>query len=190
MPDKNLFTGGWVLAFSLALAGCNSGSDTPQTGGNDDGQQTDILLEPGANEALLYYKRSDENYTGWGLHLWNDAAAGCDGLAEGVPTDWASPRLPDGVSDTYGAWYRIPMREAGNCLNFIMHKGDEKDIGGVDHRWHFDDLGNRIFTLSGWMPTLWCSRVRPVLTGSNCDTTPMPALPWMTPIKHWPADRS
>nr|WP_297400531.1 pullulanase-type alpha-1,6-glucosidase [uncultured Marinobacter sp.] len=149
MPDKNLFTGGWVLAFSLALAGCNSGSDTPQTGGNDDGQQTDILLEPGANEALLYYKRSDENYTGWGLHLWNDAAAGCDGLAEGVPTDWASPRLPDGVSDTYGAWYRIPMREAGNCLNFIMHKGDEKDIGGVDHRWHFDDLGNRIFTLSG-----------------------------------------
>ncbi|MEC7814836.1 MAG: pullulanase-type alpha-1,6-glucosidase, partial [Pseudomonadota bacterium] len=50
---------------------------------------------------------------------------------------------------TYGAYYFIPMREAGNCLNFIMHKGDEKDLGGLDHRWHFDALAPRIFTLSG-----------------------------------------
>src|SRR5690554_6309160 len=41
------------------------------------------------------------------------------------------------------------MREAGDCLNFIVHKGDEKDIGGQDHRWHFGALGNRIFTVSG-----------------------------------------
>jgi len=140
MPDQKLIAGGFALAMVLALAGCKK---------DDDDQPTDALLEPGANEALLYYKRPDENYGGWGLHLWNNAAAGCDGLAEGVPTDWNAPRLPDGISDTYGAYYFIPMREAGNCLNFIVHKGDEKDIGGTDHRWHFDDLGNRIFTLSG-----------------------------------------
>ena len=34
-------------------------------------------------------------------------------------------------------------------MNFIMHKGDEKDLGGLDHRWHFGALGDRIFTLSG-----------------------------------------
>ncbi|MEO9524860.1 pullulanase-type alpha-1,6-glucosidase [Marinobacter alexandrii] len=140
MPDQKLMAGSFALTMVLALTGCKK----------DEGEQpAEALLEPGVNEALLYYKRPDENYTGWGLHLWNNAAAGCDGLAENVPTDWNTPRLPDGISDTYGAYYFIPMREAGNCLNFIVHKGDEKDIGGTDHRWHFDDLGNRIFTLSG-----------------------------------------
>jgi len=149
MPEKKLVAGSWVLALSLILTGCNTEND-PNSPDKDNGnKQSEELLEPGDNEALLYYKRTDENYSGWGLHLWNDAAAGCDGLAEGVATEWSSPRLPDGVSDTYGAYYFIPMREAGNCLNFIMHNGDEKDIGGLDHRWHFDDLGNRIFTLSG-----------------------------------------
>ncbi|WP_375192406.1 pullulanase-type alpha-1,6-glucosidase [Marinobacter sp.] len=146
MPEQRLVAGGLMLALSLALTGCNSASDDPVTGG---GGQAEPLLEPGENEALLYYKRTDENYSGWGLHLWNTPADGCDGLAEGVATEWSTPRLPDGINDTYGAYYRIPMREAGECLNFIMHKGDEKDLGGVDHRWHFGALGNRIFTLSG-----------------------------------------
>lgn len=147
MPEQRLVAGSLVLAFSLALTACNSGSDDPATGGG--GGQADPLLEPGENEALLYYKRADENYSGWGLHLWNNPADGCDGLAEGVATEWNTPRLPDGINNTYGAYYLIPMREAGECLNFIMHKGDEKDLGGQDHRWHFDALGNRIFTLSG-----------------------------------------
>ncbi|GBO90066.1 pullulanase-type alpha-1,6-glucosidase [Marinobacter salsuginis] len=150
MPEQKLVAGSLALAFSLVLAGCNSGSDNPAPDdGTGGGGQTDALLEPGENEALLYYKRPDENYSGWGLHLWNNPADGCDGLAEGVPTEWSSPRLPDGISDTYGAWYLIPMREAGECMNFIMHKGDEKDLGGLDHRWHFGALGDRIFTLSG-----------------------------------------
>ncbi|WP_297792407.1 pullulanase-type alpha-1,6-glucosidase [uncultured Marinobacter sp.] len=149
MPEQKLVAGSWVLALSLILTGCNLETDIPSPDKNNGNQPSEELLEPGENEALLYYKRTDESYSGWGLHLWNDAAAGCDGLAEGVATEWSSPRLPDGISDTYGAYFFIPMREAGNCLNFIVHKDNEKDIGGVDHRWHFDDLGNRIFTLSG-----------------------------------------
>lgn len=150
MPEQRLVATSLMLVFSLALAGCNSGSDSPaMDDGANSGGQSGALLEPGENEALLYYKRPDENYSGWGLHLWNNPADGCDGLADGVPPEWNSPRLPDGISDTYGAWYLIPMREAGECMNFIMHKGDEKDLGDVDHRWHFGALGDRIFTLSG-----------------------------------------
>lgn len=142
MPVNLPTAGGWVLALSLTLTGCKTGTENP-------GGETDALLEPGENEGLLYYKRPDADYAGWGLHLWNDAASGCDGLAEDVPTSWEEPRLPDGISDTYGAYFFIPMRDAGNCLTFIMHKGDEKDLGGLDHRWHFDALAPRIFTLSG-----------------------------------------
>src|SRR5690554_1016668 len=122
MPVNLPTAGGWVLALSLTLTGCKTGTENP-------GGETDALLEPGENEGLLYYKRPDADYAGWGLHLWNDAASGCDGLAEDVPTSWEEPRLPDGISDTYGAYFFIPMRDAGNCLTFIMHKGDEKDLG-------------------------------------------------------------
>lgn len=143
MPQQKRIAGGWTLALMLVLVGCKH--DVPPTEENEN----DGLLTPGPNEALLYYQREDDNYEGWGLHLWNDTAAGCDGLAEGVPTEWNSPRLADGVSDSYGAYYFIPLRDAGNCLNFIMHRGDDKDLGGQDHRWHLEELGNRIFTISG-----------------------------------------
>ena len=149
MPDHKLVAGGWALALSLALVGCNSGSSNSSSDADDSGSDTNALLEPGENEAIVYYKRPEGDYDGWGLHLWNDAASGCDGLAENVPTEWSDPRIHDGINDTYGAYYIIPMREGGDCMNFIMHKGDEKDLGGMDHRWHFGTLGNRIFTLSG-----------------------------------------
>lgn len=148
MPDHKLVAGGWVLALSLALVGCNSGSSSSSDTDNSGGDST-ALLEPGENEAILYYKRPEGDYDGWGLHLWNDSASGCDGLAGDVPTEWSEPRSHDGVNETYGAYYIIPMRDGGDCMNFIMHKGDEKDLGDDDHRWHFGALGNRIFTLSG-----------------------------------------
>src|SRR5690554_4088179 len=148
MPDQTRLLGGLIFSLALTHTGCNSdsGSDSPDSGGEP---PSDELLEPGPNEALLYYKRPDASYDGWRLHLWNDSGAGCDGLPQGVATEWDSPRRADGVSDTYGAWYRIPMREAGNCFHFIMHKGDDKDLGGQDHRWHFEALGQRVFTVSG-----------------------------------------
>ncbi|AHI33367.1 hypothetical protein AU15_18615 [Marinobacter salarius] len=66
-----------------------------------------------------------------------------------MPTEWTDPHTSSGVNDTYGAYYIIPMRDGGDCMNFIMHKGDEKDLGDNDKRWHFGALGNRIFTISG-----------------------------------------
>ncbi len=150
MPDHKLVAGGWALALSLVLVGCNSGSsNSPSDPDDSGGGDSTALLEPGENEAILYYKRPEGDYDGWGLHLWNDTASGCDGLAEGVPTEWSDPHPYNGVNDTYGAYYVIPMRDGGDCMNFIMHKGDEKDLGGTDKRWHFGALGNRIFTLSG-----------------------------------------
>ncbi len=149
MPDHKLVAGGWALALSLVLVGCNSGSSSSSDSGDTGGGDSTALLEPGENEAILYYKRPAGDYDDWGLHLWNDSASGCDGLAEGVPTEWSDPRTHSGINDTYGAYYIIPMRESGDCMNFIMHKGNEKDLGDGDKRWHFGALGNRIFTLSG-----------------------------------------
>lgn len=102
-------------------------------------------LEPGAEEALLYYKRADGNYAGWGPHLWN--TPDCNGSQSETP--WDQPLAPAGSDPNYGAYYRIPLTADAGCLNLIMHKGDEKDLGGGDLTWRFDELGRRAFTLSG-----------------------------------------
>nr|BFE77871.1 hypothetical protein GCM10020093_004720 [Planobispora longispora] len=72
--------------------------------------------------ATVHYNRPDKDYDGWGLHLWGD------GLADGVPTEWASPRQPDGA-DSYGAFWKIPLKDASLPVNYIIHKGDTKDPG-------------------------------------------------------------
>ncbi|GAA4192227.1 hypothetical protein GCM10022252_33280 [Streptosporangium oxazolinicum] len=72
--------------------------------------------------ATVHYSRPDKAYDGWGLHLWGD------GLADGVPTEWAAPRPPDGV-DSYGAFWRVPLKDASLPANFIVHRGDTKDPG-------------------------------------------------------------
>ncbi|MGP4842714.1 pullulanase-type alpha-1,6-glucosidase [Marinobacter sp. 1Y8] len=133
----------FLITASLMMTGCESDNDNPTDPTGTD--PTEALIEPGPNEAILYYLREDSGYDGWGLHLWNTES--CTGAA--TPTEWGTPLLPDSMNETYGAYYRIPVTDDGDCLNFIMHQGDNKDLGGNDHQWHFNELGRRIFTLSG-----------------------------------------
>ena len=68
----------------------------------------------------IRYNRPDGDYEGWGLHLWGD------GLDPSEVTEWADPKLPDGFDD-YGAYFNIQLQDATQPVNFIIHKGDEKD---------------------------------------------------------------
>jgi hypothetical protein len=72
--------------------------------------------------AEISYHRPDGAYTGWGLHLWGD------GLADGVATEWTAPRQPDRV-DAFGAHWTVPVSNVDAAVNFIVHKGDDKDTG-------------------------------------------------------------
>lgn len=70
----------------------------------------------------VHYGRPDGDYSGWGLHLWGD------GLAPGTATEWTAPRPPDGT-DTFGAFWHVPVSDPAKPVNFIVHKGDVKDPG-------------------------------------------------------------
>lgn len=72
--------------------------------------------------ATVHYSRPGKDYDGWGLHLWGDA------LADGAGTEWATPRQPDGT-DSFGAFWKVPLKDASVPLNYIIHKGDTKDPG-------------------------------------------------------------
>ncbi len=87
--------------------------------------QGDATHHPNAAAALgktvIHYKRADGNYDGWGLHLWGDA------ISPGEATTWDSPKLPTGFDD-YGAYFEIALADPTKPVNFIVHKGDDKDV--------------------------------------------------------------
>lgn len=111
----------------------------------------DPIVRAGENELVIFYNRADSNFEGWILHLWNNTS--CDAYADFASdggTDWATGQAQTGIDPNYGAYWVINLKaDAATCANFIVHKGDDKDIGGGDLQ--ADLSGDRmIWTLSGF----------------------------------------
>ncbi|EOC1775195.1 pullulanase-type alpha-1,6-glucosidase [Vibrio fluvialis] len=104
---------------------------------------------PTYSEAVVYYHRSDANYAGWGLHLWNGGS--CDSVADDTlnSVSWGAPLSYTTIDGDYGAEFHIPLKaEHGNCMNFIIHNGDDKALGGDDLQLDFSK-GNTLYTEHG-----------------------------------------
>ena len=156
-----------LLCLMAMLSGCNtnapSGGDTDNDNDLPDNENPTTLpepiYEPKANEAVIYYKRNDHlgddgrvdkaAYQGWGLHLWEDDRDSVQGELSN-PTSWDAPLSGSAVDENYGLVLVVSMNtEAWNDFLFIVHKGDEKDIGGKDWQFDRETLGNRIFLFEG-----------------------------------------
>jgi pullulanase len=108
------------------------------------------VITAGENELVIFYNRADSNFEGWILHLWNnDSCNAYADFASDAGTDWAIGQAQTGIDPNYGAYWVINLKSGfDNCANFIVHKGDEKDIGGGDLQ--ADLSGDRmIWALSG-----------------------------------------
>lgn len=77
---------------------------------------------------IIHYNRPAGDYgtpsadfnTYWGLHLWGEAIAASEGTA------WTSPKPFFGVDD-YGAYVAIKLQDKTKPVNYIIHKGNDKD---------------------------------------------------------------
>ncbi|MBY8872553.1 pullulanase-type alpha-1,6-glucosidase [Micromonospora sp. PLK6-60] len=98
--------------------------------------EPDPAVEEGT--AVIHWRKADGNYDGWGLHLWDGAAN---------PTDWSSPLKPTTI-DSFGAVFRVPLAAGATGLNYIIHKGDEKDQPD-DQRLDFASAGREVWLLAG-----------------------------------------
>jgi hypothetical protein len=104
----------------------------------------------------IHYHRSDDNYTGWGVHLWESFEKVQDGkiVAPKNKSDmpimaisWSSPLMPTG-KDGFGVYWQVKADEFRNGkYNYIIHKGDSKDCA-KDSVW-FSNQGNTIFINQG-----------------------------------------
>ena len=80
-----------------------SGSTVARTGEPGDPTKTLPAVPRNANEVILFYKRADNTYTGWGLHLFPKDPAGDSW------TTWAAPYAYEGIDPQYGAYFRIAL---------------------------------------------------------------------------------
>ncbi|HBY08845.1 MAG TPA: hypothetical protein DEH22_14110, partial [Chloroflexi bacterium] len=89
--------------------------------------------------AILHYTRRNTDYDGWGLHIWGPTAV--------AGITWTAPYQPTGQDD-YGLIWEVPMSAGADLLNFIVHRGDEKDPG-PDQVMSFPAVGCEIWLTQG-----------------------------------------
>ena len=82
---------------------------------------------PPAGTIAINYSRCDNNYDGWGVHLWKDPGTPLPGV------EWQKPMMPSGKTD-FGVYWHVKADEFGpkTKVNYIIHKGDTKEQGGKD----------------------------------------------------------
>lgn len=83
---------------------------------------------PPEGSVAINYNRCDGNYQDWGAHLWQRGPGG-----PAIPgVTWASPMAPTGKND-FGVYWHVKLSEfPDGKVNYIIHKGDNKDQGGRD----------------------------------------------------------
>lgn len=100
------------------------------------------LYTAAADEAVIYYKRADNDYTDWGLHLWSGDIK--------EATSWYDAWPLAGISEAHGAFYIVPLKSADwKEFKFIVHRGNSKDLGGLDHSYSREKVGVDMFTYEG-----------------------------------------
>lgn len=85
------------------------------TGGYD--MPTPVAAASG-NQAVIYYNREDQDFSGWTLHIWS--AGECTGSAV-ASTDWENGLQPDGIDPEFGVYWIVDAMDENSCINFIPH---------------------------------------------------------------------
>ncbi|HJW12034.1 MAG TPA: pullulanase-associated domain-containing protein, partial [Albitalea sp.] len=82
---------------------------------------------PPAGFIAINYNRCDNNYEGWGAHLWKNPGIPLTGI------EWQKPMPPTGKTD-FGPYWHADLKDFGSSgkVNYIIHKGDSKEQGGRD----------------------------------------------------------
>ena len=124
MPNTNLPAVLAAIAMALTVGACGGGGGGGGFSGGGGSSSSSSSSSSSALSLTIHYKRIAGDYTGWGLHLWNDTG-GTPAIASSVATSWTSPRAFDGVVSGWDT-ATIPLVNANANLNFIVHDGDAK----------------------------------------------------------------
>ena len=91
---------------------------------------------------ILHYRRMKKDYKGWGLHVWGPT------LDE---TAWNTPLMPMG-EDEYGIFWVVRMAKGAEVLNYIIHRGEEKDYW-QDQQLNLIETGREVWLIESTADT-------------------------------------
>lgn len=110
-------------------------------------------IVPSSSQAVIYYQRADQDYDGWILHAWNNES--CNGYADfddpgrsNTGTEWTVGLSSTGTDSNYGIYWLVDTKAAGACINYIVHKGNDKDPNDNDQKVVFE-ASRSAFVVSG-----------------------------------------
>jgi len=149
----------------------------------DPSNETPLPFTLSDSQAAIFYKRSDTDYDGWGLHLWNDGH--CNALADNSfnGVTWDAPKQADGFDSERGAFYILDLNQPGGCFYFIVHNGDNKALGDADAVMDLTQ-GNIAFTQHGSSAITYSGEAGPAqasLSGYAAHWVDSNTLLWHTP---------
>lgn len=93
----------------------------------------------------VHYRRTAGDYEGWQMHTWG--AAKDPGWNQG----WNASG-----SDSFGAYYDIPLNADNGSVGYLFHKGDWKDHNGQDQSYALKAGANEIWRIQD-DPTTYAS---------------------------------
>lgn len=94
---------------------------------------------PADGTAVIYYRRADAQYQGWGLYVFGDTPD--------TPPSFDQPLQPTGT-DVFGTYYVVRLQANAQQVGLIIHRNGEKDPG-PDQFLRPTTLGRRLWIVSG-----------------------------------------
>ncbi|WP_082034362.1 pullulanase [Cohnella kolymensis] len=96
-----------------------------------------------ANTVRIHYERTDNNYSGLGLWVWDDAAS--------PSIVWPSDAVPFSAEqvDRYGAYLDIPLKAAAQKIGFLVVNRTTGEKDGGDKAFNLLDRYNRLWIKQG-----------------------------------------
>lgn len=82
----------------------------------------EVHAAPGKTLRIHYY-RAQNDYAGWGLHIWGD------GIRLPRRVTWSSPLPPSGVNDK-GIYFDIVLTDPSRPVSMVLHRGDVRQAAG------------------------------------------------------------
>ena len=84
---------------------------------------------PKDGEVVLYYALTNGDYTGWGLHAFNEGQCTSWAMFDGpggetTGTSWGIPIDPVGVDPNFGVYWVMDLTDNRNCGNWIPYNFD------------------------------------------------------------------
>ena len=87
---------------------------------------------------ILHSRRLQADFDGWGLHVWGDT---------NEEVTWQDPLPPTGQTE-HGMFWVVRILYGAAELNYIVHKGDEKDPG-PDQILEFSEKRCKVWLVEG-----------------------------------------